>query len=117
MRDFAEVRADGVLTLKVAQDALKLYDVDDLGLDKLDRAVLMAAAKTLNGRPVGLSTLAVVVAEEPETVETVSEPFLVRAGLLARTPKGRVVTAAGWKHLGLTPPSVSGAEQLGWDVD
>lgn len=117
VRDFAEVRAQGKLTHPVAQAALELYEVDDLGLDRLDRAVLNAAARTLKGRPVGLSTIAVVVAEEPETVETVSEPFLVRAGLLARTPKGRVVTEAGWAHLGLKPPREASAHQLGWDVD
>ena len=117
VRDFAEVRSTGALTRPVAQAALQLYEVDGLGLDRLDRAVLHAAATMLGGRPVGLSTLAVAVAEEPETVETVSEPFLVRAGLLARTPKGRVITPAGWAHLGLTPPREAGAEQLGWDVD
>ena len=117
VRDFAKVRSTGALTRPVAQAALELYEVDSLGLDRLDRAVLNAAATMLGGRPVGLSTLAVAVAEEPETVETVSEPFLVRAGLLARTPKGRVITPAGWAHLGLTPPREAGAEQLGWDVD
>jgi Holliday junction DNA helicase RuvB len=105
VRDYAEVRADGVVTEPVARAALRVYDVDDLGLDRLDRAVLSALVESFGGGPVGLSTLAVAVGEEPDTVEEVCEPFLVRAGLLARTPRGRVATAGGWRHLGRTPPN------------
>jgi holliday junction DNA helicase RuvB len=105
VRDFAEVRADGVVNADVAQAALRVYDVDDLGLDRLDRAVLTALVRSFGGGPVGLSTLAVAVGEQPDTVEEVCEPFLVRAGLLARTPRGRVATAGAWRHLGLTPPA------------
>ncbi|MCD0443291.1 Holliday junction branch migration DNA helicase RuvB [Glycomyces sp. A-F 0318] len=108
VRDFAQVRADGVITAAVAAEALALYDVDDLGLDRLDRAVLRALTGTFNGGPVGLSTLAVAVGEQSDTVEEVCEPFLVRAGLLARTPRGRVATAAAWRHLGLNPPAAEG---------
>jgi Holliday junction DNA helicase RuvB len=104
VRDFAEVRADGVVTRQVARDALAVYDVDELGLDRLDRAVLSALVRSFHGGPVGVSTLAVAVGEEPGTVEEVCEPYLVRAGMLARTPRGRVATPAAWKHLGLTPP-------------
>jgi Holliday junction DNA helicase RuvB len=104
VRDFAEVRADGVVTRSVAREALALYDVDELGLDRLDRAVLDALVRRFGGGPVGLSTLAVAVSEEPETVEEVAEPFLVRTGLVARTPRGRVATPAAWAHLGLRPP-------------
>ncbi|MEV7011639.1 Holliday junction branch migration DNA helicase RuvB [Streptosporangium sp. NPDC051022] len=104
VRDFAEVRADGVIDRDVASAALNLYEVDAEGLDRLDRAVLGALLRKFGGGPVGLSTLAVAVGEEPETVEVVAEPFLVRQGLLARTPRGRVATAAAWVHLGLTPP-------------
>jgi Holliday junction DNA helicase RuvB len=104
VRDFAEVRADGVVNLQVAHDALAVYDVDQLGLDRLDRAVLDALVRRFGGGPVGVGTLAVAVGEEVETVEEVAEPFLVRAGLLARTPRGRVATPAAWTHLGLTPP-------------
>ncbi|MGQ0625401.1 MAG: Holliday junction branch migration DNA helicase RuvB [Sporichthyaceae bacterium] len=104
VRDFAQVRADGVVTEEIAHAALTLYDVDALGLDRLDRAVLDALLRRFGGGPVGLSTLAVAVGEEPETVEEVAEPFLVRAGLLARTPRGRVATPAAWAHLGLTAP-------------
>ncbi|MEO3809138.1 Holliday junction branch migration DNA helicase RuvB [Sphaerisporangium sp. B11E5] len=104
VRDFAEVRTGGVITREVASAALDLYEVDGEGLDRLDRAVLGALLRKFGGGPVGLSTLAVAVGEEPETVEVVAEPFLVRQGLLARTPRGRVATAAAWAHLGLTPP-------------
>jgi holliday junction DNA helicase RuvB len=104
VRDFAEVRADGVITHDVAAAALNLYEVDAEGLDRLDRAVLGVLLRKFGGGPVGLSTLAVAVGEEPETVEVVAEPFLVRQGLLARTPRGRVATASAWIHLGLTPP-------------
>ena len=104
VRDYAEVRADGVITHEIASAALNLYEVDAEGLDRLDRAVLRALLTKFGGGPVGLSTLAVAVGEEPETVEVVAEPFLVRQGLLARTPRGRVATATAWAHLGLTPP-------------
>jgi holliday junction DNA helicase RuvB len=104
VRDFAQVRADGVVTLEVARDALLVYEVDDLGLDRLDRAVLQALVGSFGGGPVGVSTLAVAVGEERETVEEVAEPFLVRAGLLSRTPRGRVATPAAWAHLGVRMP-------------
>jgi Holliday junction DNA helicase RuvB len=108
VRDFAEVRADGAVTRQVARDALAVYDVDDLGLDRLDRAVLAALVRSFGGGPVGVSTLAVAVGEEPGTVEEVCEPYLVRAGMLARTPRGRVATALAWTHLGLAaPPDVT----------
>ena len=102
------MRADGVCTLEVAHRALDLYEVDASGLDRLDRGVLDALCRRFGGGPVGLSTLAVAVGEERETVEEVAEPFLVRLGLLARTPRGRVATAAGWEHLGLRPPAAGG---------
>ncbi|MGB8651733.1 MAG: Holliday junction branch migration DNA helicase RuvB [Mycobacteriales bacterium] len=104
VRDFAEVRADGKVTRAVAREALAVYDVDELGLDRLDRGVLDALVRRFGGGPVGLSTLAVAVGEEAETVEEVAEPFLVRTGLVARTPRGRVATPAAWRHLGLKPP-------------
>ncbi len=107
VRDYAQVRGDGVCTLEVAHRALDLYEVDASGLDRLDRGVLDALCRRFGGGPVGLSTLAVAVGEERETVEEVAEPFLVRLGLLARTPRGRVATAAGWEHLGLRPPAGS----------
>jgi Holliday junction DNA helicase RuvB subunit len=105
VRDYAEVRADGVVSLESALAALAVYDVDALGLDRLDRAVLRALIDSFRGGPVGLSTLAVAVGEQSDTVEEMCEPFLVRAGLLARTPRGRVATEAGWRHLGKAPPA------------
>jgi Holliday junction DNA helicase RuvB len=109
VRDYAEVRADGVVTADIAQAALAVYDVDGLGLDRLDRAVLDALVRRFGGGPVGVGTLAVAVGEEVETVEEVAEPFLVRAGLLARTPRGRVATPAAWAHLGLLPQTGAGS--------
>ncbi|MFG1926115.1 Holliday junction branch migration DNA helicase RuvB [Cryptosporangium sp. NPDC048952] len=109
VRDYAEVRADGIVTEDIARAALAVYEVDRVGLDRLDRAVLDALVSSFGGGPVGLSTLAVAVGEEPGTVEEVAEPFLVRAGLLARTPRGRIATPAAWAHLGKTPPPGSPA--------
>src|SRR5204862_1586345 len=89
---------------ELAHDALALFEVDESGLDRLDRAVLDALCRRFGGGPVGLSTLAVAVGEERETVEEVAEPFLARSGYLARTPRGRVATPAAWSHLGLAVP-------------
>ena len=101
VRDFAEVRGDGTIDIATAERALSLFEVDELGLDKVDRAVLTALCRTFAGQPVGLGTLAVAVGEQPETVEDVYEPFLLQHGLLQRTPRGRVATAAAYRHLGL----------------
>ncbi|MFD6348804.1 Holliday junction branch migration DNA helicase RuvB [Streptomyces roseolus] len=104
VRDYAQVTADGVVTREIASAALGVYEVDRRGLDRLDRSVLRALLKLFGGGPVGLATLAVAVGEDRETVEEVAEPFLVREGLLARTPRGRVATPAAWAHFGLAPP-------------
>ena len=104
VRDWAQVHGEGSGTLAAARAALEVYEVDERGLDRLDRAVLQALCKRFGGGPVGLATLAVSVGEEPETVETVAEPFLVREGLMARSARGRVATAQAWEHLGLEPP-------------
>ncbi len=104
VRDYAEVRADGRISVDVARAGLAVFGVDPLGLDKTDRAILDAVCARFGGGPVGLSTLAVSVGEETETVEDVYEPFLLQLGLLMRTPKGRVATPAAWRHLGLVPP-------------
>jgi Holliday junction DNA helicase RuvB len=111
VRDWAQVRGDGTLDEAAARAALAVYAVDEIGLDRLDRSVLEALCLRFGGGPVGLSTLAVAVGEEPDTVETVAEPFLVREGLLGRTPRGRVATPATWRHLGLTPPRATGLAQ------
>jgi Holliday junction DNA helicase RuvB len=108
VRDFAEVRGDGRVDLDVARRGLELFGVDELGLDKVDRAILDAVCVRFGGGPVGLSTLAVSVGEETDTVEEVYEPFLLQLGLLMRTPRGRVATPQAWQHLGLPPPPSTG---------
>jgi Holliday junction DNA helicase RuvB len=108
VRDYAEVRGSGVVTHAAARDGLALFEVDEAGLDKVDRAILAAVCRRFGGGPVGLSTLAISVGEEPETVEDVYEPFLLQLGLLQRTPRGRVATPAAWSHLGLEPPDPPG---------
>ncbi len=108
VRDFAQVKGSHSLTHDHAKDALEMYEVDEQGLDRLDRSVLLALIDRFNGGPVGLSTLAIAVGEETETVESVAEPFLVRNGFMARTPRGRVATALGYTHLGRSvPPSLA----------
>ena len=109
MRDYALVNADGAIDLELTRAALDVYEVDLIGLDRLDRGVLEALVRRFGGGPVGLSTLAVAVGEETETVESVAEPFLVRQGLVARTPRGRVAMPAAYEHLGLAPPDPASA--------
>ncbi len=104
VRDYAQVRAGGHITADVADAALDLLEVDDAGLDRLDREILRAVCEKFGGGPVGLSTLAVAVGEEPDTIEDVYEPYLLQSGLLQRTPRGRAATARAWSHLGLEPP-------------
>jgi Holliday junction DNA helicase RuvB len=106
VRDYAEVRGDGTINEATARDGLRLFGVDGLGLDKVDRAILGAICNQFRGGPVGLSTLAISVGEQPETVEDMYEPFLIQQGMLARTPRGRIAMAAAYQHLGLTPPAV-----------
>jgi len=105
VRDFAEVRGDGAVDQAAAAGGLALFGIDELGLDKLDRAILGAVCERYGGGPVGLSTLAITVGEQAETVEDVYEPFLIQRGFLMRTPRGRVATPAAWSHLGLSPPA------------
>ena len=105
VRDYAQVKGSNKLSLVHANEALEMYEVDAAGLDRLDRSVLTALVERFGGGPVGLSTLAIAVGEETETVESVAEPFLVRNGFIARTPRGRVATALGWSHLGKVAPA------------
>jgi holliday junction DNA helicase RuvB len=100
VRDFAEVRADGVIRLPVARDALKLLDVDDIGLEPMDRTLLVTIIDKFDGGPVGIDTLAASIGEERDTLEDVYEPYLLQIGFLQRTPKGRVATSSAWRHLG-----------------
>lgn len=105
VRDFALVAGKEDIGLDEALGALQLYEVDDLGLDRLDREIMKVLVERFEGKPVGLSTLAVAVGEEQDTIEAVVEPFLVRVGLISRTARGRQATAAGFAHLGQTPPA------------
>jgi Holliday junction DNA helicase RuvB len=105
VRDFAEVHGAGAIDGAVAVEALELLDVDRLGLDRLDREILTAICSKFGGGPVGLSTLAVAVSEEQDTIEDVYEPYLLQQGLIMRTPRGRVATPAAFSHLGLVPPA------------
>jgi Holliday junction DNA helicase RuvB len=109
VRDYAEVRAAGAITADAATAALELLEVDERGFDRLDRAILRAICEKFAGGPVGLSTLAVAVGEEPGTIEDVYEPYLLQCGMLARTPRGRTATVRAFEHLGLPPPEPVGA--------
>lgn len=111
VRDFSQVRAAGRIDAETARDGLAVFGVDERGLDKVDRSILSALCIQFGGGPVGLSTLAISVGEQSETVEDVYEPFLIQQGFLARTPRGRVALAATWEHLRLDPPS-SGIPEL-----
>jgi Holliday junction DNA helicase RuvB len=111
VRDFAEVRGTGVVDQDSARRGLQLFGVDELGLDKVDRAILSSLCERFGGGPVGLSTLAISVGEPSETVEDVHEPFLITEGLLMRTPRGRVATEAAWRHLGLPVPEPAAADR------
>jgi Holliday junction DNA helicase RuvB len=104
VRDYAVARAAGEISVDVASEALVIYEVDDLGLDKVDRAILEAIVNKFGGGPVGLSTLSIAVGEEPDTVEDAYEPFLLQSGLLRRTPRGRMATSHAYAHLGVKPP-------------
>jgi Holliday junction DNA helicase RuvB len=105
VRDYAVARANGVVDEETTVKALEIFEVDDLGLDKVDRAIISSIVQKFGGGPVGLSTLAIAVGEEPETVEDAYEPFLLQIGLLQRTPRGRVATSSAYTHLGLDPPA------------
>jgi Holliday junction DNA helicase RuvB len=110
VRDYAEVHGNGSIDLAAAQAALTMYEVDLIGLDRLDRTLLETLIHKFKGGPVGLTTLAMSMGEESETLESLAEPYLLRRGLLARTPRGRMATAAGWAHLGLNAPQSEQSE-------
>jgi len=105
VRDFAEVRGDGIIDGAIASDGLELFGVDELGLDKVDRAILSTLCSRFGGQPVGLTTLAQCVGEETDTIEDAYEPFLLQSGLIQRTSRGRVATQRAWTHLGLERPA------------
>lgn len=104
VRDYAQVRAEGRITWEVASEALSFFEIDELGLDWMDKKILEALAQTFRGRPVGLTTLASAVGEDPSTLEDVYEPYLLQRGLMVRTPQGRQATLATFEHLGIQPP-------------
>ncbi len=112
VRDYAEVRSDGTISHDTARDGLAVFGVDGRGLDKVDRAILHAICQQFGGGPVGLSTVAISVGEQPETVEDMYEPFLIQQGLIARTPRGRIAMPAAWQHLGLSAPAPGAAASL-----
>ncbi len=112
VRDYAEVRGDGTISHATARDGLAVFGVDGRGLDKVDRAILHAICQQFGGGPVGLSTVAISVGEQPETVEDMYEPFLIQQGLIARTPRGRIAMPAAWQHIGLTPPAPGSGPSL-----
>ena len=107
VRDYAQVHGDGSINIDITNSALKMYEVDEIGLDRLDKAILRVLIEQFNGGPVGLGTLAMAVGEERETVESVAEPFLVRSGFISRSPRGRTATPAAWRHLGKKAPEVA----------
>jgi Holliday junction DNA helicase RuvB len=104
VRDYAQVRGDGRATLEATRLALGMLEIDDIGLESLDRQLLENVILKFKGGPVGLDTLATSVSEEPETIEDVHEPYLIQIGFLARTARGRVATELAYRHLGITPP-------------
>ena len=107
VRDYAQVHGDGSINIDITNSALKMYEVDEIGLYRLDKAILRVLIEQFNGGPVGLGTLAMAVGEERETVESVAEPFLVRSGFISRSPRGRTATPAAWRHLGKKAPEVA----------
>ncbi len=105
VRDFAEVKSNGIITKKISQDSLNALEIDELGLDEIDRRILKTIIDKFNGGPIGLSTLAAITFEETETIEEIYEPYLMQLGFLHRTPRGRIVTPEAYRHLNLEPPS------------
>lgn len=110
-RDFAEVKYDGVITAEAAASALNSMEIDELGLDSIDRRLLTTMVKNYNGGPVGLETISAAIGEESVTIEDVYEPYLMQIGFLARTPRGRIVTPAGYKHLGIEQNNTENPQQ------
>ena len=109
-RDFAQVRSDGAVTREIAAETLRLLEVDELGLDEMDKRILVTIIEKFDGGPVGIGTIAAAVHEEPDTIEEVYEPFLMQEGLLNRTPRGRVITPAAYRHFGRKPPRGEGGQ-------
>jgi len=115
VRDYAQVRADGIITREVSKAALDAMEVDEIGLDQTDRNMLLTIIQKFNGGPVGLDTLAASTSEDSETIEDVYEPYLLQLGFIARTPRGRIAMRAAYQHLGLTPPNTENGPTL-WNT-
>jgi len=113
VRDFAQVRAQGRITVEVAEQALKLLEVDEYGFDEADRRLMLALMEKFDGGPVGVNTLAAALAEEPDAIEEIYEPFLMQIGFLNRTPRGRVATALAYRHFRIAPPRARDDQQAG----
>ena len=111
-RDFAEVRGQGAITDQIASDALRMLDIDELGLDDIDRRILRSIVEKFNGGPVGIDTLAAAISEETDTVMDVYEPYLIQLGFLQRTPRGRIATDGAYAHLGIDPPAVASRQPM-----
>jgi len=111
VRDYAEVEADGVITREVASQALHMLEVDDKGLDKMDRHIMLTIIEKFDGGPIGLSSLSAAVSEEKDTLEDVYEPFLILKGFVKRTPQGRVATKRAYTHFGFKPKDETGLVQ------
>ncbi len=116
VRDYAQVKGDGIITYEVARAALHMIQVDDLGLDQIDHKMMRAIITSFKGGPVGLDTIAATIGEEAQTIEDVYEPYLMQIGFLQRTPRGRIVTPLAYRHLGLTPPASGSHEPPANDV-
>jgi Holliday junction DNA helicase RuvB len=112
VRDFAEVKAQGVVTCGVADAALRMLDVDQVGFDLMDRKLLLAVLEKFGGGPVGLDSLAAAIGEERDTIEDVLEPYLIQQGYLQRTPRGRMATLSAYRHFGLAAPAQAGGPDL-----
>ncbi|MFC1717459.1 Holliday junction branch migration DNA helicase RuvB [Candidatus Poribacteria bacterium] len=117
IRDYVKVRKDGIVTTEAALEALEFYEVDELGLEEMDREILRAIIEKFGGGPVGLGTIAVSVNEEDRTIEDAHEPYLIQAGFISRTQRGRVVTKRAYEHLGLTPPASTIQQPGFWDEE
>jgi len=116
VRDYAQVRADGAITLAVARDALALLEVDQNGFDEIDRRLLLTIIEKFSGGPVGVNALAAAISEEPDAIEDIYEPYLLQLGYLDRTPRGRTATRRAYEHFGLTPPASTPAHAAGLDA-
>jgi Holliday junction DNA helicase RuvB len=112
VRDYAQVKAQGRITAPIADAALTMLDVDPIGLDTMDRRLLRAVIEKFSGGPVGLDNVAAAIGEERDTIEDVLEPYLIQQGYLQRTPRGRIATAAAWRHFGLAAPARQGMPDL-----